>query len=324
MFAIIKDGLRTAGRHPKLVLLIWAWYGLLALIPTLPAWAWWNAALGSSPEAASVLKRFSFGVFADLTRSAGVSGMGLLMSVTVAVAIVALVSSAFVFGGILEVLGSDDDRRSFMHRFYRGGGHFFWRFFRLAIVAGVCLFLVTGVVSVGIGAATKPFADSEWEPAGYLAGFARMIVAVLVGALFLLALDYARIRVARDGSRSMFKAYFRSLGFVLRHLLTAYGIAIPIVAMLAALMVCYLVYETNAPAASTWGAIATLFLIQQAVVLGRVFLRVALVGAERHYDLTMRPIPVPAPTAAFVPAVEGSTSAAEQPPLSTDSPSPQG
>jgi hypothetical protein len=84
-------------------------------------------------------------------------------------------------------------------------------------------------------------------------------------------------------------------------------------------MVCYLAYETNAPAASTWGAIATLFLIHQAVVLGRVFLRVALVGAERHYDLTMRPTPVPDPPAAFVPAVAVATSPAEEPPSSADS-----
>jgi hypothetical protein len=322
MFAIIKDGLRTAGKHPKLVLLIWAWYGLLALIPTLPAWAWWNAALGASPEAATVLKRFGIGVFLDLTRGAGVSGMGLLMSVTVAVAMVALVSSAFVFGGILEVLGSDDDRRSFMHRFYRGGGHFFWRFVRLALVAGVCLVLATGVVSAAIVGMTSPLTNSEWEPAGYLVGIGNILALVIVGALFLLALDYARIRVARDGGRSMFKAYFRALGFVLRHLLTTYGIATPIVAMLAALMVCYLAYETNAPAASTWGAIATLFLIQQAVALGRVFLRVALAGAERHYDLTMRPALVPAPAAAFVPAVAVATSPAEEPPPSADSVAP--
>jgi hypothetical protein len=293
MFASIKDGLRAAGRHPKLVLLIWAWYGLLALIPTLPAWAWWNAALGSSPEAASALKRFSFGVFADLTRSAGVSGLGLLMSVTVAVAIVALISSAFVFGGILEVLGSEDERRSFMHRFYRGGGHFFWRFVRLTIVAAVCLTIAVGVVLAGFGAATAPLARSEWEPAGYLVGLANMIVAVLVGALFLLALDYSRIRVARDDSRGMLRAYFGALGFVLRRLVTTYGIAVPIVAMLAVLMACYLAYETNAPAAGTWGAIATLFLIQQAVVLGRVLLRVALVGAERCYFALAMPLVQP-------------------------------
>jgi hypothetical protein len=312
MFASIKDGLRAAGRHPKLVLLIWAWYGLLALIPTLPAWAWWNAALGSSPEAASVLKRFSLGVFLDLTRSTGVSGLGLLMSVTVAVAIVALVSSAFVFGAVMEVLGTDDERRSFMHRFYRGGGHFFWRFVRLAIVAGVCLFLATGVVSAAIVGITSPLTRSEWEPAGYLVGIGNILALASVGALFLLALDYARIRVARDDLRGMLRAYFGGLGFVLRHLFTAYGIAIPVVATLAVLMAGYLAYETNAPAAGTWGAIATLFLIHQAVVLGRVLLRVSLVGAERHYELAMRPTPVRVTPAAFAPAVAADVSAAAQ------------
>jgi hypothetical protein len=171
---------------------------------------------------------------------------------------------------------------------------------------------------------TSPLTRSEWEPAGYLVGLGNIVALVIVGALFLLALDYARIRVARDGSRSMLKAYVKSLGFVLRRVFTTYGIAIPIVALLAVLMAGYLAYETKAPAAGTWGAIATLFLIHQAVVLGRVFLRVSLVGAERQYELAMRPSPVRIAPAAFVPAVESSTSAAEQPPLSTDSPSPQG
>ncbi len=72
-----------------------------------------------------------------------------------------------------------------------------------------------------------------------------------------------------------------------------YGIAIVFVAALAALAGLYLAYETNAPAAGTWAAIAVLFVIQQAVVLGRVFLRVALVGAERQFHITALPKPVP-------------------------------
>ena len=132
MTASIRAGLRAAARHPKLVCLLWAWYGLLALVPALPAWTWWNGVLGSSPEAASVLKRFDLGVFLDLTARQGMSGLGLLAGAAAAAAAVAFVSSAFAFGGMLEVFGSEDDRRSFMHRFFRGGGHFFWRFFRLA------------------------------------------------------------------------------------------------------------------------------------------------------------------------------------------------
>ena len=293
MTASIKVGWRTAARHPGLVCLLWGWYGLLALVPAFPAWAWWNGVLGPSPEAASVLARFDLGVFLDLASTQGVSGLGLLAGTAMAVAAIAFVSSAFAFGGMLEVFGSEGERRSFMHRFVRGGGHFFWRFFRLALVAGVCLVLATGAVSGFVTAVTSPLSESEWEPAGYLAGLANIAVIVVVAALFLLALDYARIRAARDDTRSMLKAYFSGLGFVLRRLVPAYGIAIPFVGALAVLAVLYVAYETNAPAAGTWGSIALLVLIQQAVVIGRVFLRVGLVGAERHFHIDALPAPEP-------------------------------
>jgi hypothetical protein len=304
MTASIKAGLRAAVRHPKLVWLLWAWYGLLALVPALPAWTWWNGVLGSSPEAASVLKRFDLGVFLDVTAGKGINGLGLLAGAALGVAIVASVSSAFAFGGILEAFGTDDDRRPFMHRFFRGGGHFFWRFFRLAVIAGVCLVFATGAVAGLMSGVTAPLSDSEWEPAGYLAGIASVLVLLAVAALFLLALDYARIRVARDDSRSMLKAYASGLGFVLRRLFTVYGIAIAILIVEVALVLCYVAYETNAPAAGTWAAIAALLIIQQTVVFGRVFLRVALIGAERHFHETT----VPAAVAVGFAAIEGPVS----------------
>jgi len=283
MTASIKVGLREPLRHPKLVWLLWAWYGLLALVPALPAWNWWTGVLGASPEAASVLKGFDLGVFLDVTAGTGINGLGLLADVAVAAAVVAFVSSAFVFGGILEVLTSADDRRSFMHRFFRGGGHFFWRYFRLALIAGACALLAVGVLAGPVARVLARFADTEWEPAGYLFGLGIALAVALVAGLFLLALDYARIRVARDDARGMLRAYVGGLRFVLRNVLTTYGVAMSFVALLVALMLCYVAYETNAPAAGSWGAIALLFLIQQVVVFGRVFLRLALVGAERHF-----------------------------------------
>jgi len=294
MTASIRTGLQSAARHPKLVCLLWAWYGLLALAPALPAWTWWNGVLGYSPEAASVLTRFDLGVFLDLTISEGVSGLRLLAGAAAVAAMIAFVSSAFAFGGILEVLAGDGERRSFMHRFFRGGGHFFWRFFRLALIAGVCLVIATGAVSALMTGVTAPMRESEWEPAGYLAGIVSIAPLLVVAALFLLALDYARIRVSRDDSRSMLKAYASGLGFVMRRPVPACGIAIPFVGALAILAALYLAYETNAPAAGSWAAIALMFLLQQGVVLGRVFLRVGLVGAERHFHVTAVPKPVPA------------------------------
>ena len=302
MTASIKAGLQAAVRHPRLVWLVWAWYGLLALVPAFPAWTWWSAALGSSPEAASVLKRFDLGVFLDVTSGKGIDGLGLLTSAAVAAALVALVSSAFAFGGVLEVVGSGDDRRPFMHRFFRGGGRFFWRFFRLAIIAGICLVLATGAVSALMAAAIAPMSESEWEPAAYLGGVASIAVFLVVAAFFLLALDYARIRVARDDSRSTLKAYASGLGFVLRRLFTVFGIAFAILIFEAALVLGYIAYESRAPAAGTWGAITALVVVQQIAVVGRVFLRVALVGAERHFHTAALPSLVPIALPEFIAA----------------------
>jgi hypothetical protein len=303
MTASIGVGLREAFRHPKLVWLLWAWYGLLALVPALPAWSWWNGVLGYSPDAASVLERFDLGVFLDVTAGKGINGLGLLAGAAAAAGLIALLSSAFAFGGILEVLASHDDRRPFMHRFFRGGGHFFWRFLRLAIIAGVCLVLAIGVVAAIQRGLVSAAGDSEWEPAGYLAGLAGVAAFLAVAGFFLLALDYARIRVSRDDSRGMLKAYALGLGFVLGRLFSVYGIAIVIVVVEVILVAGYLAYETNAPAAGTWGAIAVLIAIQQVVVFGRVFFRVALVGAERHFHVTTMPQPAPAPASlAEVPA----------------------
>jgi small-conductance mechanosensitive channel len=286
MFTSIATGLRAAVRQPKLVAFLWALYFLLSLVPALPALAFLRAGLDLSPAASEALRRFDFGLVGDLTNYDSSRMSSVLIMTALGTLLVALVASAFAMGGILEVLGGesgDGDRRTFMHRFARGGGHFFWRFIRLAAAAAACAGLAAALVASLAGAVLKPLGESEWEPGGYLAGV--ILVACVAGtaALFLLALDYARIRVARDDSRKMLRAYVGALGFVVRHVVSAYGIALGIVALLAGVMLLYVAYETMSPVASTGALVALLFVLQQITVAARVFLRVALIGAEQSY-----------------------------------------
>lgn len=315
MFNSLANGLRAAARQPKLVAFIWAAYFVLSLVPVLPGLAWLRAGLDFSPAAADALKRFDFGLLYDLRNYDRTSTFQMLAMTMAVAGMVAVVGSAFVVGGILEVLGGADDRRTFMHRFARGAGRFFWRFVRLAITAGVCAVLATGVVAALVGAVTAPLGKSEWEPGGYLAGLLVVLSVAGTAALFLLALDYARIRVARDDSRKMLRAYFGALGFVVRHLVGAYGIAIGIVAILASVVLLYVAYETNSPVASTSALIAVLFVFQQLTVVARVFLRVSLIGAERAYFARMSPVPA----MAIAPVVP---SDAEQPAVPSDAEQP--
>jgi len=318
MFSSVANGLRSAAKQPRLVACLWAAYFVFSLVPVLPGLAWLRAGLDVSPASADALERFDFGLLSDLLNYDRSNVFSLLFLSMVAAGMVALVASAFVMGGILEVLGGggggdDSDRRTFMHRFARGGGHFFWRFIRLAVTAGVCGVLATGIVAALIGAVTAPLGESEWEPGGYLAGLLVVLAVAGTAALFLLALDYARIRVARDDGRKMLRAYFSGLGFVVRHLVGAYGIALGIIATLAGVMLLYIAYETNSPVASTGALIAVLFVLQQITVAARVFLRVALIGAERAYFAQMSPVVTTPLPVVVTPATEQPSAAPDLP-----------
>ena len=318
MFSSVANGLRAAAKQPRLVACLWAAYFVFSLVPVLPGLAWLRAGLDVSPASADALERFDFGLLSDLLNYDRSNVFSLLFLSMVAAGMVALVASAFVMGGILEVLGGggggdDSDRRTFMHRFARSGGHFFWRFVRLAVTAGVCGVLATGIVAALIGAVTAPLGESEWEPGGYLAGLLVVLSVAGTAALFLLALDYARIRVARDDGRKMLRAYFSGLGFVVRHLVGAYGIALGIIATLAGVMLLYIAYETNSPVASTGALIAGLFVLQQITVAARVFLRVALIGAERAYFAQMSPVVTTPLPVVVTPATEQPSAAPDLP-----------
>jgi hypothetical protein len=315
MLTSLIKGLWTALKTPKLVLLLWLWTLLLGLAAAMPARAWFSAALDRSPEAAGLLTRFSFGTFADLSKYHAIGPLTLLVAGITGIAIVALAGSAFVGGGMIEVIGSPADARTFMHRFFRGGGHFFWRFVRLAVTAAVLGGVAVAVTAAAAGAAVRPFTDSEWEPAGMFWGLVTAGLAGLVGLWFVLALDYARIRTARDGSRGMVRVYLGSLGFVARRLVGTYVIALACLAVTGALLVAYVAHEA-AWTMSSWAAIGVLIATQQVIVLARAGVRVTQVAAEWHYYAAAVPvIPAVTPAAPVVAAaVEPAPAVPTEPP----------
>ncbi len=318
MITCTLKGLWTTVRNPKLVLLLWTWNLLLAFAGGIPALVWLSGALNSRVETESLLTQFNLGAFADLGKYSEASPFSFLWASAAGVALIALVGSAFMNGGILEALGSEDDGRSFMHRFHRGGGHFFWRFIRLSAAAFTGVAIVFGIAAALRSKVMTPLSDSEWEPAGMFWGLVMLAVTGLVAEWFLLALDYARIRVARDGSRAMLPAYFGAMRFVARRFVATYGLAILALGFLGALFVAYLACET-AWTASTWLAILALAGVQQVVVLARTGLRVTQVAAEREYFGTF-PKTAPSDTGYFASVVRWAR--ARLPPWNAAKPSP--
>ncbi len=283
MFTNVLSGLSATVRNYRMVLVIWAWHGALAAVAMAPALNWWRRAFDHAVEATTLLGGFNFAVLADLTKYDYVGGFGLLMSLMTGAVLLSILTSGFIVGGMLKVISGTGTARGVMHRFFGGGGYFFWRFFRLMLVGATAVAVVGAVLISALVAIETPLTENGSEVGSYVWLLFNLTALAIVCGLFLLALDYARIQVVIDDGRGMFRAYIRALGFVVRHAVTAYGMAIVILVAVGILSIGYLAYETTSPVASSWGAISLLFVFQQAIVLTRVGLRVSLIDAEFWY-----------------------------------------
>lgn len=271
-----RTGLSAASRRPGLASLLWLWNLAFASVLALPVWTWWHGATARAPEADRLLSRFSFSVFGELVRND--PSITTLVSTFWAVALLALVGQAFVAGGTIEVLTSDD-ARPFLHRFFRGAGHFFWRFLRAGLVGAVAFLPVALVLTAAFGPINRALEEADWEPAWYLGQATFLFLLALLALVVFLALDYARIRMARDDSRRTIRAFFGGVRFVATHPRATIGVWLVIAVLTAVVFALYLAYDEIVPA-TTWGAILLTLVVQQLTVWLRAGLRVAMVAGE--------------------------------------------
>jgi hypothetical protein len=284
--ASLRAGLADAWSRPKLVATVWAWNLLLAVAATLPLSRWLRAALPQSPEADLLAHRFSFGLMFELSQNAG-PAMALVWAAVSGALVLGFLAGPLLAGGILEVLGSGDDR-PFFHRFFRGGGHFYGRFLRLSLFATALAVVVAGVVAAVLGAVLRPLRESSWEPGELLSHGLVGAAVVAVLAVFWLVLDYARVQVSRDDSRRMWRALMSGLHFTLHFRGRTLGLLARTWLLLLVLGAAYLLFRAGVPS-HTAALIALLFLVQQAFMLARTGLRIAQVSAERQMHLALRP-----------------------------------
>ena len=285
----IGAGIRGAARRPWLAALLWAWTFVLGFVAITPLWRWLRAAMALSPETDILRQRLSIGALGDLLTS-NPDVMPTIVSLTAALVLVAFVSNAFIGGGVLAVVLEAADERPLLVRFLAGGGRFFGRFLRLLALFVLTTAIVGGAVAGVVGAWTKTMTENGWEPGG-LVSLAILLASVgLVVGVFVLALDYARIRVAVTDAHGMVRAWLAGIGFVIRHPFATLTIG---ALSLAGLLVCLLASHQVATGlgAESAGVIALGLIVQEAILVIRSGVRVAQVAAEAHLFTELMPPP---------------------------------
>jgi len=295
--ALTREGLTRAGAAWRVIVLVWGVHLVLAAAAAYPFWRALRPVLGPRPGADVLRSGINVEALADLTalRPGLLGAFGLSF---VAVVAVGLLGGAAVTAGVLEVLRAQDGR-PIGHRFGRGAGRFFGRFVGVAALVGLLAGIVGTLAVFPFVLLARRYFHSGWD-AARLAPLAGMAVAGLVALLALLVLDAARIHVVRAdvgplaGTRA-------GLGLVLRHPAVWLGTWLGNATLVGVVVVAFVLVRRAVPT-ETGPQILAMALAQQALVLARTGLRVALLASEIALVDRLRPMARLEPVVVPVPA----------------------
>ncbi len=284
-FQVAIFALRRALRAPRLVLLRWGAHILLAALAAYPMLRQLDEALSLTPAGDEFLQRFSLPLFADVARAGGggTAAFGPLLGV---VALLALLWNVFAAGGALETL-LPRDPAGVAHRFGRGGGRYFTRFLRMGLAAAPTA-LLAAVLFAGPVFAVSGALDDSAEGAKYWLGLLGAAAAGFAILLVLLALDLARVVVARDDSERPVRIFFAMLRSTLRRPGRALALWACLAVAFGGVLALYLAFRQLVPAGGA-ATVFALFVVQQLVMIGRSAMRVALWSGELVLVDRLRP-----------------------------------
>jgi len=218
-------------------------------------------------------------------------------TVIICLGLVSLALNSILAGGVLTRFKAPDLTYS-VGDFFRDTGRYAWRLVRLLVIGLICYWIVFKLLNEKLGQWVDRWTDNWADDRSVF--WARLAVSLLVllGLGFVnLVMDYARVRLVLDEGTGAIQAFLASLGFSLGRLRKAIGVyLVPSLCGLALLGVYRLLFpwefiNVNAASASpgrVFLALASVFVVQQAVTFGRYWFRVATWASEWSYYSSAR------------------------------------
>ena len=221
-------------------------------------------------------------------------------TVIICMGLLSLALNSILAGGVLTRFKALDLEYS-LGDFFRDTGRYAWRLLRLLVIGLICYWIVFKLLNEKLGQWVDHWADNWADDRAVF--WARLAVSLLVvlGLGFVnLVMDYARVRLVLEEGTGAIQAFLASLGFSLGRLKGAIGVYIVPSSLGLALLGAYrLLFPWGFVNATIAGgphirellALASLFVVQQAVTFGRYWFRVATCASEWSYYSSTRQSP---------------------------------
>ncbi len=299
--------------------LLWLLYGItlvLCLLVALPFYNTLKVEDQNSLAFLDLLNGFDYTVYSDFMHRSG-RVISPLFSVGRWLGALYIFLSVFVAGGILLRFAQVGERFD-VGTFWQGCSQYVGRFLRLfgvtllSVVVGGGIWLVLGTLM------HIALEDTLTERGLFWVGLTFFILFALTATLALCIGDYAKVMLFREDEQRIFRTYRRAGRFVLRNVGKTFGPYWVFILIGAGLFGVYFLID-DAVTMSGWLTILLMFMVQQALIFGRVVLKVWSLGtAYALYEKLPKPqytvppvspiyesVPIPLSNGDIQPPVDG-------------------
>ena len=292
MFTILSQAFNRTARNWKMVLTVFIVNISLGLILAAPLYNVLQSEAEGSLEFNKLIAGFDLTVIIDFLSTSGKKLppfwlLGFVLS------LLYLVLNIFFAGGILSQFALRGTFR--ISEFLRNSMHYFGKFllvFLIELVAllGVCIisFIFIGVSMVASVDSTEPVQMAWLAPSFLISGFLFTIV-LNIG-------NYAKVILFKNLSLNAWLGFWKATNYIFQNFKTM-RIYWAILVVAAVLVLIYLFLESAIGMSSAF-KIFVMFIVQQAFIFGRVFIKMWMLSGAFDY-ISLKPLPT-APVPSFV------------------------
>jgi hypothetical protein len=210
-----------------------------------------------------------------------------LPGVIVSLGVLYILLNSFLLAAAVGSLALDPQGTSF-REFFRNGGMFFGRFFRLAVLAILTFWLVGSWIVEPLSDLGEKLTNAALTDRGaFYWNLTRYLIVLVIFLLLNMLFDYAKIKIALEDRTSALVAFLSALKFCAAHFLISFGFYLLIVALGLVWVVLYAGIEWLLPQQG-WLTILLAAIVQQLYMLGRLTVKLLFYSGQMQLYLSMK------------------------------------
>jgi hypothetical protein len=277
-------GFATAARSLRMIAWIYLGYLIIALLLAIPFFGLFRMAAGNSLLPDSLLGGFDATAIREILADSG-KAFAFYLEGFMPWIIAFLLFQVYLAGGSLSWI-SNPRGKFRLNGFHEHGLKFYWRFLKLTfyfVIIQIITALILYVPYILVTGSQTGLTDEA---------VVRPLVMIMAGHLILITFlllwsDLVKSRLFEQDSRKVLKTMFRCLRMAVRRIFSFYFLGIILLLAPVALFAGFYLLRSSM-VADTTGLIIVLFLVQQLMILARVYLRIWRLSSVYRFYLQIK------------------------------------